>query len=116
MRVIVVALVLLVSGCMTQASRPPQIMAAGGLVYPADAAAQHVEGYVIVAYDVTADGTVADARVVESVPPGTFDEAALKAVRSWHFQPAVRHGETVVAHGLKSRVAFKLGESEDYAR
>jgi TonB family protein len=117
MRTLVVAsLVLLVAGCMSQPSRPPQIMAAGGLDFPAAAAAQRVEGYVVVGYDVGVDGTVANAHVVESNPPGLFDEAAVKAVSGWRFQPAVERGEAVAARGLTSRVEFKLGESEEYAR
>ena len=86
-----------------------------GLVFPPDAEAQHIEGYAIVGYDVTADGTVTNAEVIESVPPGVFDEAALTAVRSWRFQPAVRNGEPIQFH-LTSPVRFKLGESEAYAR
>jgi TonB family protein len=113
---VVTALVLLVTGCISQPSRPPQIAAAGGLEFPPAAAAQRVEGYVLVVYDVGVDGTVANARVVESDPPGVFDEAALKAVSNWRFQPAVERGEIVPAQGLTSRVDFKLGESEAYVR
>jgi protein TonB len=43
--------------------------------------------------DVTTDGTVTNAEIIESVPPGIFDEAALTAVRTWRFQPAVRSGQ-----------------------
>ena len=77
---------------------------------------QKIEGYVKVAYDVNADGTVSNARVVEAVPPGVFDEAALAAVRTWRFKPAVDHGKVVPAKDRISRVKFRLGESEDYAR
>ena len=108
-------LVLLISGCMTQPNRPPEPISMGGIVFPPDAAAQHIEGYAVVAYDVTTDGTVTNAEIVESVPPGIFDEAALTAVRSWRFQPAVRKGQLVQYH-LTSPVRFKLGESEEYVR
>ena len=114
--VVVMTLTLLATGCISQQSRPPQVVAAGGLVFPTAAAEQHVEGYVVVAYDVGVDGAVSNVRVLESDPPGLFDEAALNAVRRWRFQPAVAHGELVVTHGLTSRVDFKLGESEDYVR
>jgi len=116
MRIVTIGLLLIVAGCMTQESRPPQIMAAGGIVFPPAAAAQHVEGYVVISYDVTVEGTVENAKVVESVPPGVFDEAALKAVSGWRFQPAVEHGTSVVARGLRSKIGFKLGESDEYAR
>jgi TonB family protein len=114
-RFVAVALLVFVTGCMTQPNRPPQVTSAGGIVFPPEAAAQHIEGYAVVGYDVTVDGTVTNAEVIESVPPGVFDEAALTAVRSWRFQPAVSKGEPIQFH-LTSHVRFKLGESEDYAR
>ena len=111
-----VALAVLVGACMSSPSRPPQVTSAGGLVYPDSAHLKKVEGYVRVEYDVTVDGAVENARVVEAVPPGIFDEAALAAVRSWKFHPAVRDGKVVESKGMVSRLDFKLGESEDYAR
>jgi protein TonB len=110
-----VLLLLLVTACATQPSRPPEVLAAGGVVYPPTALAQHIEGYAVVGYDVTVDGTVTNAEVIESMPQGVFDEAALKAVRGWRFKPAVRNGEPVQFHWT-SPVRFKLGESEDYVR
>ena len=114
--VIVLMVVALLGGCAAQPSRPPQIVAAGGLVYPPEAAAKHIQGYVVVSYDVTADGTVANARVVEAQPPGVFDEAALVAVRGWQFNAASDNGRLVATMGLTSRVEFKLDNSEAYAR
>jgi TonB family protein len=105
----------LVTGCMTQQTRPPQPLKLGGQVYPEQAAAQRVEGYVVVSYDVTVDGTTENARVVESFPALVFDEAALTAVRGWRFQPAIDHGRTIPFR-LESTVRFKLGESQEYAR
>jgi periplasmic protein TonB len=111
-----VAIALLLGACMSNPSRPAQVMSAGGMTYPESAHLKKVEGYVRVEYDVTTDGTVANPRVVESVPQGIFDEAALTAVRSWKFHPAVRDGKVVESKGLVSRLDFKLGESEDYER
>ena len=106
---------LALAGCMSSPNRPPEIQSAGGIVYPVEAKDRKVEGYVRVAYDVSTDGTVTNARVVEADPPGVFDEAALAAVRGWHFLPAIRNGKPVMKE-LVSRVNFKLGESADYAR
>ena len=109
-------LLLAVAGCASSPSRPPEALATGGLVYPTQAREQKIEGYVKVAYDVTADGTVANARVVEAVPAGVFDAAALAAVRTWRFNAAVENGKLVPAMNRISQVKFRLGESEDYAR
>jgi len=114
--VVFVSLLLAVAGCMSTSSRPPEMLAAGGVVYPTQAREQKIEGYVKVIYDVTIDGTVANARVVEADPPGVFDAAALSAVNTWRFNPAVANDKIVPAQGVVSRVKFKLGESEDYVR
>lgn len=110
------SLLLAVAGCMSTSSRPPEMLAAGGIVYPTEARAQKIQGYVKVVYDVAVDGTVANARVVEADPPGVFDAAALAAVRTWRFNPAVANNKVVATQGVVSRVKFKLGESEDYVR
>jgi len=112
----VLGLALALGGCISSTNRPPEVLSAGGLVYPEEAQRQNIEGFVKVAYDVTVDGTVANARVVESEPAGMFDAAALEAVRSWRFHAAVRNGKIVPAENLVSRVNFKLGESEAYVR
>jgi protein TonB len=68
-------------------------------VYPPEALARRVQDVVIVEFTVEADGRVADARIVRSVP--ALDEAALAAVRRWEFTAtdalgaAVRDTQTV---------------------
>ena len=105
------ALLLVLVGCAST-SRPPQFVGGKDLVYPAEAKADGVEGRVVVRYDVTAAGTVANAVVIESEPPGVFDDAALDAVRSWRFRPMVDRGEVVLAPARVSELAFRLGESD----
>ena len=100
-----------VVGCVAP-SRSPQFIGGVDLVYPEAAKANGVEGRVVVRYDVTADGSVVNAVVEASEPPGMFDEAALTAVRSWRFRPRVDRGEVVAAPGRVSELVFRLGESE----
>lgn len=69
----------------------------------------------VVRYDVTAAGAVSNAQVVEAQPESTFDAAALLAVRSWVFKPALVNGEPQAAQGLQSTVRFKLGSGTEYA-
>jgi len=90
---------------------PRQCIGGADLVSPEDARATGVEGRVVVRYDVTTAGTVANAVVVESEPPGVFDAAALDAVRSWRFRPMVDRGEVVSAPARVSELVFRLGES-----
>ena len=104
------ALFLALAGCAST-SRPPQFIGGADMVYPAAAQADGVEGHVLVRYDVTEAGNVANAVVVESEPPGVFDDAALNTVRSWRFRPAVDRGEVVSTPGQVSELVFRLGES-----
>lgn len=98
------------AGCASP-SRPPQFIGGADLVYPAGAKANEIEGRVVVRYDITLAGTVANAVVVESEPPRVFDDAALNAVRSWRFRPMVDRGEVVPAPARISELVFRLGES-----
>ena len=51
--------------------------------FPRKALRMGTEGYVIVEFDVDTDGAVLDPYVVEAVPQGTFERAAIKAIRRW---------------------------------
>ena len=62
-------------------------------VYPQEAFVKKVEGTVIVEIVIDAEGRVARARVVGSVP--LLDQAALETVRQWRFAPAFKGGRPV---------------------
>jgi TonB family protein len=65
----------------------------GNAAYPADALAAGVDGAVVAEILVDESGIVVDARVLKSIPP--LDEAALKAVREWRYDPTVIDGKAV---------------------
>ena len=78
--------------------------------YPYKAARRGIEGWVRVAFDVTATGTVENVEVIESEPPGVFDIAATRAVSRWRFKPRMVNGEAVA--GKASQVVeFELNKS-----
>ena len=54
--------------------------------YPTLAAQAGIEGKVRLRFDVQADGSVANVRVVESTPPLLFDSVALYAVSGWQYE------------------------------
>jgi len=117
MRLISLALAtLLAAGCTTTGDARLRFVSGEGPQYPEAALAKHVEGYVVVAYDVDVGGSVANAHVVEASPPGVFDAAALAAVSAWRFYAPVVNGEPQAVHDRSSRIEFKLGDSEKYAR
>lgn len=101
------------AGCAA-GGRPPQLEGGADLVYPVQARAAGVEGRVVVRYDITREGRVVNAAVVSAEPTGVFEEAALAAVRSWRFRPAVARGEAVAALGRRSEVTFRIGDDARY--
>lgn len=108
----IVVLVLLV-GCAS-GNRPLQLVGGAGPIYPPEARAEGIEGYVEVRYDVDVEGRVFNLAVVEAQPVGVFDAAALKAVASWRFNPRRENGRAVESLGRVSRVGFQLSGSQAY--
>ena len=105
----------LVCGCAGSESRPVQLVSGSAAAYPEEARSQGVEGFVVVRYDVAADGRVVNARVVRAEPPDLFDDAALSSVRSWRFNAALVDGVPPSTKGVESTVTFKLGAGDEYA-
>lgn len=52
-------------------------------------------------------GAVDDVRVLESDPPGLFDDAAVQSVRGWTFAPATSDG-AAVASWVRQTIRFSL--------
>jgi TonB family protein len=76
--------------------------------YPARALTAGTEGWVQVQFAVTAVGGVRDAIVVDSEPGTVFDEAALKAVARWRYNPRIDRGVAVERVGLQAIIRFEL--------
>ncbi|MGE5837406.1 MAG: TonB family protein [Acidobacteriota bacterium] len=62
-------------------------------IYPADAQAASATGYVVIQAVIAKNGSVKDARVIQSVP--LLDAAALGAVRQWLFTPTLLNNTPV---------------------
>jgi periplasmic protein TonB len=78
--------------------------------YPPSAITRGIEGWVQLRFTVTAIGTVRDAVVVRSEPSMTFDDAALKAIARWRYNPRVVNGEAVERVGLQTVIRFELDQ------
>ncbi len=58
--------------------------------YPANAAKERVEGWVTLAAEVEADGSLSDIRVTQAHPEGVFDQVAMAAFEQWEFKPGLK--------------------------
>jgi len=76
--------------------------------YPPTALQRRIEGYVDLEFTIGPAGSVEDARVIKARPPSVFDQAALRAVRRWRYNPRVEDGAAVSRPGVRVRLTFKL--------
>ena len=76
--------------------------------YPQRALSRGLEGWVQVRFTITAIGTVKDPIVVNAEPKSTFDDAALKAIARWRYNPKVENGVAVERVGVQTRIVFEL--------
>jgi TonB family protein len=71
----------------------PRLIHRVDALQPEIARGANVQGTVIVEVTVAVDGTVTNARVLRSIP--LLNQAALRAVRQWRYEPARRNGQPI---------------------
>lgn len=76
--------------------------------YPRRALQRGIEGYVVVEFTVTKQGTVRDPVVVEAQPQGIFEQSALDAVLKFKYKPRVIDGNPVEVEGVRNRMTFEM--------
>lgn len=64
-------------------------------VYPETARKRGIEGWVELAFTVMPNGTVDDVEVRNASPAEVFDDAAVRAIRQWRFEPVERNGQKI---------------------
>lgn len=77
-------------------------------VYPFEMRKNRVEGTVVVEFLVDRDGNVYRAAVLSATTPG-FEEAALRAVAKWRFEPGYRSGRRV-RFRMSVPLVFRIGD------
>ena len=86
---------------------PPKPAQRTPMKYPPEARQKGITGYVTVNLLINAQGQVEKVKVLESQPGGVFEDAAVKAVRGWRFEPAEYEGESVKVWA-KQKIRFNL--------
>jgi protein TonB len=76
--------------------------------YPQRAARHGIEGWVQIQFTVTTTGAVRDPVVVGAAPKGEFEDAALKAIARWRYNPRIDGGVAVERVGLQTVIRFEL--------
>ncbi|GLS26706.1 energy transducer TonB [Marinibactrum halimedae] len=76
--------------------------------YPRHALKNKVQGYVLVSYNVNAQGAVEEITVIEESPAKVFTSAARRALASSVFTVETKDGQKAAMDGLKRRYEFQL--------
>jgi len=77
-------------------------------IYPRRAQSRGIEGYAIVEFTVTTNGSVKDPVVVESKPEGVFDRAAMDAALKFKYKPRVVDGIAMAVSGVRNKISFQI--------
>jgi len=78
--------------------------------YPRRALINDVEGWVIVEFTVTPQGTVTNPRIVAEEPSGVFSDVAKNAVLKFRYKPRIVNGEPISVSGVRNKITFRLAK------
>ena len=95
--------------CTEAPSKPSPLTRPSEIEYTQDARANGIEGRLILRITVAADGSVADVQVQGSVD-AALDAAAVAAVKTWTFKPAMRCGKPMAGGVYTLARRFELGD------
>lgn len=78
--------------------------------YPVAAIADNVEGYVLVEFTVTKEGSPRGIVILDRSPGNIFNESAVNAAERFRFEPRIIDGNPVDAEGAQYLFTFELDD------
>jgi protein TonB len=80
-------------------------------IYPQRALTRGIEGYCVVEYTVTRQGTIRDPFVVDSqCTSSLFHRASLQAALKFKYKPRIIDGEPVEVRGVQNKFTYEITE------
>jgi protein TonB len=95
--------------CTEMPSKPVPVQRPSEIEYTQEARASGVEGRLVLRITVGADGAVSAVDVISSVD-AALDAAAIAAVKTWVFKPALRCGKPMTGGVFTLARRFELGD------
>ncbi len=77
-------------------------------IYPRRATSRGIEGYCIVEYTVTKNGSIRDPQAIDCQPSGVFESASIKASEKFKYKPRVVDGEPIEVAGVQNKFTYTL--------
>jgi len=78
--------------------------------YPSRASSRGIEGYVLLEYTVTKQGTVLNPVVIEAVPAKIFNKAAISSALRYKYKPRIVDGVPEDVKGVRTKITFMLAD------
>jgi len=97
---------LAVEQAASQGDRKARVLSHSEARYTDDAREKGIEGKVVLRFTIDHDGIPQSIQVKQSLYP-SLDQAAIEAVRTWRFEPAMKNGQ-VVSTWVESEINFHL--------
>ena len=80
-------------------------------IYPQRALSRGIEGYCVVQYTVTRQGTIRDPFVIEDqCPSSLFHRASIQAALKFKYKPRVIDGQAVEVPGVQNKFTYEIEE------
>jgi len=92
---------------LSELDEKPRPLAQLKPIYPQQARMRKIEGFVIIDFVVSEDGTARSIEVVSEQPTSVFTEEAINAIMRWRFAPGTKGGKKVPAR-VRQKVQFTL--------
>ena len=80
-------------------------------VYPLKAAQNNISGSVVLQFDITADGSTENVKVITAQPQLTFDQVSVAALEQWKYKPKIMGGKALKQEDLLVQLNFQLDPS-----
>jgi len=93
----------------TEADSPPRLLDNRPPTYPVHAVRERLKGTALLRIRITVEGNVAELELISSSGHPILDAAAVSAVRTWRFLPAIHNGHPT-ATTVRLPVRFALDE------
>ena len=77
--------------------------------YPPRAAERGMEGYCLMQFDVTPDGTPTNIVAVDC-SSSLFERSSVRAVERWRYEPKIQNGNAVWRRGVQTRLDYQLAD------
>lgn len=80
---------------IAEVDKKPEPVRQPSPLYPLAARHKKIEGNVRLEFIVMPNGRTEQIRIIQAMPSGVFDQAAMNAVEKWRFKPGVRNNKVV---------------------